>query len=180
MRKHNGMRPQDIAILLKIIALDKTPWQHKDLAHLLYISPSEVSESLNRNYLAGLIDYNKQKVNRYSLLEFLQHGFHYVFPQQPGGMANGIPTAHAHPYMKKYFDSELLYVWPDIHGKDRGLAIEPLYPKQTEAIKKDDELYKLLALVDVIRVGKRREINIAIKELSKIILNEPSKKHTAH
>ncbi len=174
------MRPQDIAILLKIIAIRQHPWQLKDLASMLHISASEVSESLNRSYLAGLVDYNKKKVSRQSLLEFLQHGLQYVFPQQPGGMANGIPTAHGHTYMKQFFESDVTYVWPDIHGKSRGLVIEPLYPKQTEAVKEDETLYKLLALVDVIRVGRRREINIAVNELSKIILHEPSSQLVAH
>ncbi len=164
------MRPQDIVILLKMIALGKSYWQSKDIAQSLYISSSEVSESLNRSYIGGLIDYNKKKVNRQSLLEFLQHGIHYVFPEQPGSMTNGIPTAHSHPYLRQFFDSDLLYVWADIHGKERGLSIEPLYPKQTLAIKSDETLYKLLALVDVIRVGRQREINVAVKELSKILL----------
>jgi hypothetical protein len=171
MRKHNGMRPQDIVILLKIIALGKTLWQAKDIAQTLYISSSEVSESLNRSSTAGLIDYNKKRVNKQSLLEFLEYGIHYVFPQQPGSMTNGIPTAHSHPYLRQFFDSDIFYVWPDIHGKERGLSIEPFYPKQTTAVKNDETLYKLLALVDVIRVGKQREINVAVKELSKILLS---------
>jgi DNA-binding MarR family transcriptional regulator len=171
MRKHNGMRPQDIVILLKIIALGKTLWQAKDIAQTLYISSSEVSESLNRSSKAGLIDYNKKRVNKQSLLEFLEHGIHYVFPQQPGSMTNGIPTAHSHPYLRQFFDSDIFYVWSDIHGKERGLSIEPLYPKQTIAVKNDETLYKLLALVDVIRVGRQREINVAVKELSKILLS---------
>ena len=171
MRKHNGMRPQDIVILLKIIALGKNTWQLKDLARQLYISPSEVSESLNRSFLAGLIDYDKKKVSRQRLMEFLQYGLHYVFPQHPGAMANGMPTAHAHTYMRQYFSSDVVYVWPDLHGKVRGLTIEPFYPKQTEAAKEDEELYKLLALVDVLRVGRTREIKVAAEKLSKIILS---------
>ncbi len=174
------MRPQDIAILLKIIAIGRQSWQLKDLAATLYISASEVSESLNRSYLAGLVDYDKKKVNRQSLMEFLQHGLRYVFPLQPGGLANGIPTAHTHPYMKEFFKSDLIYVWPDLHGKSRGLVVEPLYAKQVEAVKQDEKLYKLLALIDVIRVGRRREINIAVSELSKIILHEPSKQPASH
>jgi predicted transcriptional regulator len=176
MRKHNGMRPQDIVILLKMISLNKSDLQLKEIAQSLHISPSEVTESLNRSYLAGLVDYNKKKVNRQSLFEFLQHGLHYVFPIHPGGMTNGIATAHSHPYLRKKFDSDLFYVWSDIHGKERGLSIEPLYQKQILAVKEDDELYKLLALTDVIRVGRRREINVAVNELSKILLHEPSKK----
>lgn len=171
MRKHNGMRPQDIVILLKIIALENTTWQAKDIAQSLFISSSEVSESLNRSSIAGLIDYNKKRVNRQSLLEFLEHGIHYVFPQQPGSMTNGIPTAHSHPFLREFFDSDLFYVWPDIHGKERGLSIEPFYLKQTLAVKNDETLYKLLALTDVIRVGRQREIKVAVKELSKILLS---------
>jgi hypothetical protein len=68
MRKHNGMRPQDVAILLKICALGQQPWQMAGLASSLRISISEVSESLNRSQLAGLIDFTKKKVNRQNLL----------------------------------------------------------------------------------------------------------------
>jgi len=175
MRKHNGMRPQDIVVLLKIVAFDQKNWQLKDLARELFISPSEVSESLNRSQQAGLIDYEKKRVNRQSLMEFLQYGLHYVFPQQPGSMVNGMPTAHTHPFMRQHFDSDLVYVWPDLHGKERGLAIQPLYSRQVEAAKKDEKLYKLLALIDVIRVGRVREINVAVGELSKMIIHEPQK-----
>ena len=73
MRQHNGMRPQDIVILLKIIAKGDNPWQNKDLAAELYISPSEISESLNRSAMAGLIDADqRKKVYRQSLMEFLE------------------------------------------------------------------------------------------------------------
>jgi hypothetical protein len=38
-RKHNGMRPQDLVVLLKIIILKNKDLQLKDLANSLYISP---------------------------------------------------------------------------------------------------------------------------------------------
>lgn len=164
------MRPQDIVVLLKIIAIAERSWLLKDLAGELFISPSEISESLHRSYLAGLIDYDKKKVSRQSLMEFLEHGLQYVFPQHPGSMVNGIPTAHSHPYMRQFFNSNTAYVWPEMQGRVRGLAIEPLYNNQTKAIEKDEKLYLLLALVDVIRVGRRREVNEAITKLSNEIL----------
>lgn len=170
MRKHNGMRPQDIVILLKIIAYKGTDWHLKDLARDLYISPSEVSESLNRSREAGLVDYYKKRINRQSLMEFLQHGLPYVFPQRPGAVVNGIPTAHSHPFMKQHFRSDSNFVWPDTQGKVRGEAIDPFYPKQIYAARDDNDLYKLLALTDVMRVGRTREAGIAINELSKMIL----------
>lgn len=30
-----------------------------------------------------------------SILDFLEHGLRYVYPQQPGAKVRGIPTAHA-------------------------------------------------------------------------------------
>lgn len=174
MRKHNGMRPQDIAVLLKIVAIEQEHWQLVGLSNSIKISISEISESLNRSRLANLIDFNKKKINRQNFLEFLEHGVKYVFPQQPGAMVRGIPTAHSHPFMQNKFISDMHYVWPDTNGKVMGLTIEPFYPKQVEAVMEDQDYYKLLALVDVVRVGKVREIKYAINELNKIISNESS------
>ena len=168
------MRPHDVAILLKIIAINDPHWQLVGLSHSIKISMSEISESLNRSRLANLVDYNKKTIHRQNLLEFLEHGVRYVFPQQPGSMVRGIPTAHSHPFMKNYFISDLNYVWPDSKGNVMGLAIEPFYPRQVEAVIEDQEYYKLLALVDIVRVGKVREIKFAVKELKKIISFELS------
>jgi hypothetical protein len=170
------MRPHDVAVLLKIISLNDKSWQLVSLASSMHISLSEISESLNRSRLAGLIDYSKKNVNRLNFIEFLEHGVRYVFPQQLGTMVRGIATAHSHPFMKKSFISEMNYVWADNKGDVMGLAIEPFYQNQIMAVKEDREFYKLLALVDVIRVGKIREIKLAVSELKKIIINEPSHK----
>ncbi|MCB9447049.1 MAG: hypothetical protein H6585_01740 [Flavobacteriales bacterium] len=174
MRKHNGMRPQDVAILLKIITLSDTSWRLIDLSNSMRLSISEISESLNRSCIAGLIDHNKKNVNRQNLFDFLQHGIRYVFPQKPGTMTRGIPTAHSHPFMKKLILSDLDFVWPYSKGKAMGLEIQPFYPKQVEASQDDEAFYKLLALTDVLRVGKVREIKYAIDELKKGIVNVSS------
>lgn len=163
------MRPQDVAILLKICAMKEPDWQLVPLSHSMRISISELSESLNRSRLAQLVDYNKKQVNRPNLLEFLEHGLRYVFPQQAGAMQRGVPTAHSHPSMKDMFVSELDYVWPDVNGGTMGLTIEPFYAKQVEAVKEDAGFYKLLALADVLRVGKTREVKHARAELNKLL-----------
>jgi predicted transcriptional regulator len=56
MKVHNGMRPQDIVILLKLLSIKRTDWQYRDLATDLFISVSEVSASLTRSHIAGLVD----------------------------------------------------------------------------------------------------------------------------
>jgi hypothetical protein len=165
------MRPQDVVVLLKIICKGNEAWLNKDLAAELFISPAEITESLYRSSLAGLIDANhKKKVYRQSLAEFIEHGLHYVFPAEPGNLVNGIYTAHSHPFMQQEFKTEgLPYVWPDPRGSVRGLGIQPLYKKQTKAVLKDEKLYLMLALVDVIRVGRVREIKYAVSELRRCI-----------
>jgi hypothetical protein len=171
MKQHNGMRPQDIPVLLKIISKAEEPWHNKDLAAELFISPSEISESLYRSSVSGLIDAgNKKKVFRQSLMEFLQYGFHYVFPAESGSLTKGLYTGHSHLFMKAQFPGEENYVWPDPHGEGLGIKIDPLYKNQVKAAQLDPALYLMLALIDVLRIGGVREKKVAIDELKKMIL----------
>ena len=159
------MRPQDIVILLEIVTMHRDDWHLKDLANSLAISNSEISESLERSVYADLIDFEKQNVYRGNLLDFLIHGMKYVFPARAGILTRGIPTAHSHPFMHAFISSKQAYVWPAASGTVLGQAVEPFYANQVKAVTKDEELYQLLALLDVIRVGKLREKAVAEKEL---------------
>ena len=171
MKPLRGMRPQDIAVLLKIDCLGKSQWKTTDLASQLFISQSEVSQALHRNWTAGLLDDSKRSVHKKSLVEFLIHGLKYVYPQKPGAMVRGIPTAHSAPPLSSVIRSDTdVYVWPDDEGTIRGEMIEPLYPRIPKAAKADQSFYELLALVDAIRVGKSREYKMAADELQKRIL----------
>jgi hypothetical protein len=163
--------PQDIVILLKLVALGNTPWLQSSLAETLHISQSEVSKSLVRSKYAGLLDSSGKKVSRLALMEFLQYGIRYVFPQQPGALVRGIATAHSAAPLNCIIISEEHYVWPSGKGNLRGQTILPLYPSVVEAVKNDEKLYELLALVDTLRVGRAREKEIAIHELKKRLLD---------
>jgi hypothetical protein len=168
MKKHNGMRPQDIVVLLKIIALKHDNWLNADLAHALKISPSEISEALNRCKISGLIDSKKRNVNINSFFEFLVFGLKYVFPTEPGAMVKGIPTAHsASPLNQHIAGGKDVYVWSYAKGTQRGQAIEPLYKSIPQVVEDDPDFYELLTIIDTLRVGKAREINIAKAELEK-------------
>ncbi|MBI4124417.1 MAG: hypothetical protein HY466_00610 [Deltaproteobacteria bacterium] len=172
MKSHNGMRPQDVAVLLKIVALSGEPWRHIDLAQHLNLSQSEVSEALDRCKLAGLVSPDKKRVIHALLFEFLVYGLKYVFPVEPGAVCLGVPTAHSMAPLNKKIVSkkEEQYVWPAMNGKVRGHSIRPLYKKIAEAAEKDQKFHELLALVDAIRVGRAREQKLAIQELKKRIL----------
>jgi hypothetical protein len=168
MKKHNGMRPQDIAVLLKIVALKHDNWNNSDLAYSLKISASEITEVLNRCKIAGLIDAKKRKVLINSFKEFLIYGLKYVFPTEPGAIVRGIPTAHsAYPINQHISSGDDVYVWPYAKGNQRGQAIEPLYKTLPSIVQEDKLFYELLTIIDTIRVGRAREIKIAIEELEK-------------
>lgn len=165
------MRPHDVVILLKIIAKGDKPWFNKYLANELYISQSEVSESLNRSKIAGLVSGDKKQVFKLAMLDFLIHGLRYVYPEQPSSLVRGVPTSHSAPQLNKLIRSEQNYVWPYAFGSDRGFAIEPLHPNVPKACLEDAKLYELLALADALRIGHAREKEIAIKELKARILS---------
>lgn len=163
------MRPHDIVVLLKIAAKGTEEWKMKDLALELGISAGEVSESLHRSMFAGLISADKKQLMKSSIIEFLQFGLKYVFPQRPGAMSKGMPTAYSATPLSLQIASEEAVVWPVANGKVRGHALEPLYSGVPQACKKDPKLYELLALVDAFRVGRAREKAIALEELKKRI-----------
>lgn len=169
MKEHKGMRPHDIVILLKIASKGKPVWLIKDLAAELFISQSEVSESLHRSVEAGLLDKDKRHIMKRAVLDFLKHGLKYVFPERPGAMVRGIATAHSAKPLANDISSHDNYVWAYAEGNMRGQSIRPLYPTVPKACLKDEKLYELLSLVDAIRVGKAREENLAIRELEERI-----------
>ncbi len=185
MRKHNGMRPQDVIVILKIISSSTQKSElddnnkgnieilsNKNIAKSLQMSEAEISESLKRSEYATLItDTKTKKINKKAFLEFILHGIKYVFPIHPGALVRGIATAHSASPIKESIVSKELFVWEHIEGNVRGQAIEPLYSTVPKIVEEDPKLYELLALVDCIRTGNARIFSIAAKELENRILN---------
>ena len=165
MKGNNNLKPQDILILLKICLLGDQKWFQHTLSEDLNISQSEISECLSRSKYSGLIDASRKRVSVLNLLDFIQYGIKYVFPQQLGPIVRGIATAHSASPLDKEIQSNQNYVWPYARGNMRGQAILPLYKSVPKAVLKDKKLHEVLALVDAIRVGKVREQNLAIKFL---------------
>jgi hypothetical protein len=82
----NNLKPQDIVIFLKIIALGEKNWFHHILAREIGMSQSAVSQSLNHSRYAEFIDEGRKKVNKLAFTEFLHCGVAYSFPQHPGAL----------------------------------------------------------------------------------------------
>jgi hypothetical protein len=165
MKEHKGMRTQDVVILLKLVIDGEHGSRIKDLSSKLFISASEISESLNRSLICGLVLPDSRTVNKEPFLKFLEHGLQYVFPAQLGPVMKGMFTAHSESSLYLSFSSEEKLVWADELGKERGSTILPLYPTVIKAVKRDRILYKLLALCDVIRIGDPSDKNKAVWHL---------------
>ncbi len=163
------LRPQDIVVLLKVFLEGSRPWNQISLAKSLFISQSEISASLKRSAYARLLQNKGKEVARQSFMDLLQYGTPFMFPQQPGVVVRGIPTAHSAEPLVQLISSTENYVWPYAKGYMRGHSILPLYPSVIQAVELDPQLYECLALIDAIRVGRAREKNAALELLHKKI-----------
>lgn len=174
MKLHQGMRPQDIVVLLKLVALGGARPYIKDLAASIHLSQSETSQSIARSIYAGLLAEDQRTVMRGALLDFLKYGLRHVFPQRPGTLVLGLPTAYAAPPLVSEIASGLPLVWPWAQGSVQGLAFQPLYPTVPAACQQDTRLYHLLALCDALRTGQHREASLASQYLESYLMQYES------
>jgi hypothetical protein len=196
------MKGQDLLLLLKLVSLSRaeSPWAALDrvesgtsaesiseypdpysvraLEESTGISKSEVSGSLRRCAALGLLKpargTGQPQVNTRELYDVLAHGLKYFFPARPGALRRGIPSAFAAPVLagKLMTAGEHIYVWEDGLGKELGQRVEPLYKSVPYAVRKDPELYALLALIDSIRLGQAREAGLARQMLEQRLRGE--------
>jgi len=163
------LKPQDVVVLLKLVALGHSKWSYSMLASELEMSQSEVHAATKRATSSQLAYEIGTKVapNTEHLFEFLVHGLKYMCAPEVGKLCAGIPTAFAaHPLHKLRPSAiDIPHVWPDSDSDVEGLSFLPLYKSVPKAVKKDSELYTLLALVDAIRGGCIVEQQQAKKEL---------------
>lgn len=176
-RYRRGMlKAQDIVVLLKV-AVSPAGWSFAQLGDELGMSASAVHRSLDRAKASGLYDARCRKVRVPELKEFLKHGARYAFPPVWRGEARGMPTAWgAEPLAGEIASSgRNPPVWPDARGKSRGIILEPLHPGVPRAAGRDPSLYRLLAVVDAIRIGGARERGVAARQLDKLLAGRRSR-----
>jgi len=148
------LKPQDIVVVLKLVALKKQPWSYVQLANEPCMSASEINAGVKRAIRARLLEQlgeDKQpQPNRKALEEFLIHGVKYAFPTDHGSIVRGMKTSYAiSPIADQLImDGEFPPVWPYAEGKERGVSFSPLYRSVPMAAEKDAVLYELLALPD--------------------------------
>jgi hypothetical protein len=161
-----NLKPLDIYVALKLVAIGHRRWSYNGLAQELGLSPSEVHGAGKRLLKAGLAaedaTLNLRPIGK-ALLEFLVHGIRYVFVPERGAMTRGMPTGYAAPPLANSIvaDGEPPPVWPDPEGPIRGLGFSPLHKSAPAAAREDETFYELLALTDALRAGRARERQLA-------------------
>lgn len=174
------LKPQDVYVVLKLVAAGSRRAPYAYLAVGLGMSPSEVHASVKRAQASGLLHSTalQDRPNAAALEEFLLHGLKYVFPAERGEMTRGVATSYGAAPLNALIApmDDPVPVWPYAEGKQRGISFAPLYRSAPEAALRDRPFYELLVLVDALRDGRARERKIAEKELHRRLRDV----HAAH
>ena len=164
-----SLKPQDLAIAFKLVALKEVRPSYAVLAKQLRLSPFEVHAAVQRLMSAHLAVERDGIVRLImaALRAFVINGAPYAYPAVRGEITLGFPTAHAVPPLKGQIQvpEDSILVWPHPEGDARGEALLPLYEKLPLAAKDDPALYELLALFDALRIGQARERELARRML---------------
>jgi hypothetical protein len=157
----------DIYVLLKLALMQEfSSYDH--LGQRLVMSSSEVHASVKRSIKAGLVNPQSRLPMRKPFEEYLIHGVPYAFPVAIGAVVRGVPTAYAAPPLSDMISySGLPPVWMWGEGTVEGMYVDPLHKSARYMIQREPVFYEVLALVDAIRMGRRREREFAEKELGR-------------
>src|SRR5271170_1846475 len=160
-----ALKPQDVYVVLKLVAAGSRRAPYSHLALELVMSPSEVHASVKRARASGLLhgpDF-QNRPNIGALEEFLRHGLKYAFPAERGELTRGVATSYGAAPLRALIAQS--GVWPYAEGKQRGVSLAPLYKTAPLAALRDESFYELLVLADALREGRARERKIAETEL---------------
>lgn len=165
------LKPQDLLVLLKVVANPQQRWTYAALGEALAMSASETHACVKRAVACGLaVSQGREgwQPVRPALLEFALHGARYVWPAIPGPVKRGVPTSIG----TEPLASELSVapgeapVWAHPDGRAKGPTLSPLYRTAPQAALADPALHRLLALLDALRSGRARERALAAERLT--------------
>ena len=162
------LRPPDVLVVAKLAANSDEVIDYASLGRSLGLSKAAAHNSVRRAQNAGLISVGLS-IRRRAVAEMLVFGVRYFVPTHLGAESRGIPTSHGvSPLLEHFGVRDDAPVWPATNGKARGPSIEPIYETVPLAIAQDERLHSLLALVDALRIGRAREINLAKAEIQRL------------
>ena len=148
-------RPFDLVVALRLVRPAGTL---AALGEELAASASQVHAALRRLDAAGLLRPDSRVTNARALLEFLTGGVRFAFPVQRGPLRDGIPTAYSAAPLNTVVDAVDVVVWPAPGHPQavRGFSLTPLFRRAPLLIDRSPETYRLLTVVDALRLGDPR------------------------
>lgn len=155
------LRPSDIASLLYLRLHPADPYSA--MAERLGISKSTAHDSVRRLVRSRLAHESKRATALVAdgpALDFLIFGVPYAFVPDTVPEARGVQTGLRALDVSSsggVFSSALALVWPSKLGEARGVGVEPLVPAAPDLPFRDPALYRMLAIVDALRLGDARE-----------------------
>ena len=171
------LKPQDILVSCKLFTLGDAEWPIRRLAGSLSISVGETHAAIERSKAAGVLGTPRGRLNvgRRKFFELVSVAMPQVYYAVRGSVETGVPTAmHAEP-LRGVFSKDgrpIPLVWPYGLGSVKGESLLPLYPTVPRAVEHDPALHRLLALVDVVRVGDAKDRKLATDLLERMILGD--------
>ncbi len=175
------LKPLDLVALLWIGLRGRVDWQRKELAFVLGVSPSMVTYTMGRLEGAGVVG-DSGRVSKEALREMLP-AVRWFFPAGSSRLVGwGMPTAHAAPGLDLGIKGRA-YVW-QVPARDgpvpssvwvEGQVVAPIHPCVPAAAGRDPELYRALAALDALRVGRVREQTSGLEALGRMLGVEVSR-----
>lgn len=165
------VKPSDIYVLSGLLA-NEEDWTYRSLAERLHVPHPVIQRALSRAQEADLYLAERREVHLPHWEEFATHALRFVAPAQLGALVPGVPAAWAAEPVAGVIRSsgeDPPPVWPFVHGRVRGQAIEPLHPAAPDAVEGWPELGEILAVLDSLRAGDPRVRKVAEDLLSKML-----------
>lgn len=173
MPKALRTHPFDVVVALRLLR----PWETlAPLATELAVAPSQVHAAIQRLKVAALLRPDGRSSNPRALADWVVGGLRHCFPVHRGPLADGVPTAYSAAPLAAHVDALDAVVWPaaDAPGRVRGFSVTPLYPRAPLLCERSPQTYRLLTVVDAIRLGDPRLRGIARTEFEAMVLKRPA------
>lgn len=172
---NHALRPLDVGVML---ATYHNPGStYGALAEHLGLSKSSAHAAIARLVRSGLasrIGREGVRVAPGPMKDFLQYGVPYAFPAETVPRARGIPTGFSAPSLQSEGPVNApALVWPSRLGNSAGVGVHPLVPAAPDISFRDPRLYRLLALVDALRLGDAREREVARELIGQALAGPP-------
>ena len=150
------LRPFDVGVALRLLLAPEE--RYEPLAHALATSTSAVHRSVTRLRIARICKPESRTIDQPTFIEFAVCGVPYTFPAIRLGNGRGLLAASSHPDLAHVRnESGDAVVWASSKHQDSGQTLVPLFPGVVQVAARDGRMYRLLAIIDALRIAHRDE-----------------------